>query len=413
MCLQVRYPPRMFAALCDALKARDPLLSAADRLGVQNDAFALARCGLLTTVQLLELVQSFESEDEYTVWADLLGNLSDISLLLQSQPEVFAHFASYVNRLTAKIAARVGWEKAEGEGHTLSLLRAKIIGVTAKYNAQATIDTGLDKFTAYVASGQATAAGAKEGEEEKKAGAAPSAAAASLSPDLRSAVYGIAVKHGAHLGYATMLHLLDKAPTSEEQVRCLQSLAAAADPKLLQRTLLMALSPKVRTQDGPSLIAAVAANPVGAPLYWQFCKENWDGQTRADARTDSPDAGSGRSYTRIGFAIGVLRLALTSFSLCRPCLFVSSAGILKKFGQSSSLSRIASSCGNFSSRAQLDEVRSFFESHAHPGAERAVKQAIERLESNVKWIERDGKEAAEWLAKNEQQFQQKQQQQQA
>jgi len=279
--LQVRYPPRMFAALCDALKSRDPLLSAADRLGVQNDAFALARCGLLTTVQLLELVQSFESEDEYTVWADLLGNLSDISLLLQSQPEVFANFASYVNRLTAKIAARVGWEKAEGEGHTLSLLRAKIIGVTAKYNAQATIDTGLDKFTAYVASGQATAAGAKEGEEEKKAGAAPSAAAASLSPDLRSAVYGIAVKHGAHLGYATMLHLLDKAPTSEEQVRCLQSLAAAADPKLLQRTLLMALSPKVRTQDGPSLIAAVAANPVGAPLYWQFCKDNWDGQSRA------------------------------------------------------------------------------------------------------------------------------------
>lgn len=399
----------MFAALCDALKARDPLLSAADRLGVQNDAFALARCGLLTTVQLLELVQSFESEDEYTVWADLLGNLSDISLLLQSQPEVFAHFASYVNRLTAKIATRVGWEKAEGEGHTLSLLRAKIIGVTAKYNAQATIDTGLDKFTAYVASGQATAAGAKEGEEEKKAGAV----AASLSPDLRSAVYGIAVKHGAHLGYATMLHLLDKAPTSEEQVRCLQSLAAATDPKLLQRTLLMALSPKVRTQDGPSLIAAVAANPVGAPLYWEFCKDNWDGQTRAQLYAQTHRTLEATAAAR----------ALDSLSACfafpsppfalPPCLFVSSAGILKKFGQSSSLSRIASSCGNFSSRAQLDEVRSFFESHTHPGAERAVKQAIERLESNVKWIERDGKEAAEWLAKNEQQFQQQKQQQQA
>ena len=322
--LQVRYPPRMFAALCDAVKARDPLLSAADRLGVQNDAFALTRCGLLTTVQLLELVQSFESEDEYTVWADLLGNLSDISLLLQSQPEVFANFAAYVNRLTAKIAARVGWEKAEGEGHTLSLLRAKIIGVTAKYNAQATIDTGLEKFTAYVASGQATAAGAKEGEEEKKAGAAP---AASLSPDLRSAVYGIAVKHGAHLGYATMLHLLDKAPTSEEQVRCLQSLAAAADPKLLQRTLLMALSPKVRTQDGPSLIAAVAANPVGAPLYWQFCKDNWDGQSRAQPHVQAHPtleaAAAARTLDSLSpcFAVAVLRIPLTFF-LAMPSVFV-------------------------------------------------------------------------------------------
>lgn len=277
----------MFAALCEAVKSRDPLLSAADRLGVQNDAFALTRCGLLTTVQLLQLVQSFENEEEYTVWADLIGNLGDISLLLQSQPEVFANFSSYVNRLTAKIMARVGWEKSEGEGHTLSLLRAKIIGVTAKYGAQSTIDTGLAKFTAYLASGQATA-GAKEEEgeeqkEEKKAGAA-SAPAPTLSPDLRSAVYGIAVKHGAQFGYATMLHLLEKSSMSEEQVRCLQSLASATDPALLRRTLDMALSPKVRTQDGPSLIAAVAANRVGAPLYWEFCKNNWDGQSRAQAR---------------------------------------------------------------------------------------------------------------------------------
>jgi len=51
----------------------------------------------------------------------------------------------------------------------------------------------------------------------------------------------------------------------------------------------------------------------------------------------------------------------------------------------------------------LDEVRAFFADHAHPGAERAVKQAVERLESNVKWSERDGKQAAEWLANNQKQ----------
>lgn len=60
---RVRYPPRLFAALCQAVKERDPLLTPADRLGVQSDAFSLTRCGLLSTVQLLELVRSYKNED--------------------------------------------------------------------------------------------------------------------------------------------------------------------------------------------------------------------------------------------------------------------------------------------------------------------------------------------------------------
>lgn len=59
---RVAYPPKMYAALCQAVADRDPLLTSADRLGVQNDAFALTRCGLITTVQLLELVKSYENE---------------------------------------------------------------------------------------------------------------------------------------------------------------------------------------------------------------------------------------------------------------------------------------------------------------------------------------------------------------
>jgi puromycin-sensitive aminopeptidase len=359
---RVHYSPKLFAALVAAVDARDPLLSASDRLGVQSDAFALARCGLLSTVQLLELVQSYAKETDPAVWSDLLSNLADIALLVQDDAETYDQFARYVHRLLAQILAQVGWTKAKDEAHVTSLLRAKVIGASGRYGQPDTVQKGLERFAAFFGSGQAVAAGsssaAKEGGEVADVAAVDEES--QLSPDLRGAVYGMVVAHGGLAGYESLLYLRSKVSLSEEQVRCLQSLAASRDPALLRRTLDLALSPAVRTQDGPSLIAAVASNRFGTALCWEWTKQRW-------------------------------------------------SDICKKFGQSSSLSRIVGQCGNFASAELGAEVRSFFASHAHPGAERAVKQAVERIDSNSKWRQRDLQAAKEWLKKHDEQQQQQQQ----
>jgi aminopeptidase N len=339
---RVRYPPKMFAALCEAVKAQDPLLTPADRLGIQNDAFAFARCGLLPTVQLLQLLEAYENERDYTVWADLVSNLGEISSLVAADSETTALFSVYVNALLKKILASIGWDKKPDEDHTTSLLRAKIIAVSAKHGESSTVQTALQKFAAFYGSGQATAS--------VEAASGSKDAAVTLSPDLRSSVYAAVVKHGGLFGYESLLYLGSKVTLSEEQVRCLNALGAASDPELLRRTLAYVLSPSVRTQDGPSAISIVAANGKGGDLCWEFCKQNWD-------------------------------------------------AILKKFQQSSSLSRIVGQCGNFATRAKKADVEAFFASHAHPGAERAVKQAVERIESNAQWLERDGKAISEYLQK--------------
>jgi len=342
---RVHYTPKLFSALCAAVAARDPLLSASDRLGVQNDAFALARCGLLSTVQLLELVQSYSAETDPAVWSDLLANLSDIALLVQEDAETYERFQRYVHRLLERILAQVGWEKQPDEPHVTSMLRAKVIGACGRYNHPEVVQSGLTRFAAFLGSGQAAAASA-EGGGQKASGAA------SLSPDLRGSVYNMAVANGGLFGYESLLYLRSRVTLSEEQVRCLQALAASRDPVLLRRTLDLALSPAVRAQDGPSLIAAVAANRFGSALCWEWTKSQW------------------------------------------PAL-------LKKFNQSSSLSRIVGQCGNFSTAAAKEDVEAFFAQHAHPGAERAVKQAVERIDSNAKWRSRDLEQAKEWIKAND------------
>ena len=67
------------------------------------------------------------------------------------------------------------------------------------------------------------------------------------------------------------------------------ALGRATDPALLQRTLNLVLSDKIRMQDAMIPIGAVASNTgdAGRDLAWRFVKENWDalfGKASARAR---------------------------------------------------------------------------------------------------------------------------------
>ncbi|GIT44030.1 MAG: hypothetical protein Ct9H300mP11_19660 [Chloroflexota bacterium] len=61
-------------------------LHATDRLGVQNDAYALSKAGLLPVTQFLSLAQAYQNEDDPSVWSDLASNLRDIEQLICEEP---------------------------------------------------------------------------------------------------------------------------------------------------------------------------------------------------------------------------------------------------------------------------------------------------------------------------------------
>lgn len=62
------------------------------------------------------------------------------------------------------------------------------------------------------------------------------------------------------------------------------------------------------------------------------------------------------------------------------------------------LSRLISSiCSDFVTEARAAEVETFFAEHSAPAANRAIKQACERVRRNVSWLERDGEAIAAFL----------------
>lgn len=172
-----------------------------------------------------------------------------------------------------------------------------------------------------------------------------------IEPDIRGVVYGLAAQHGGAKDYAWLQKRHEIEKLNEEKVRLLRTLGRFRDKGLLSKTLEYSFSKHVRSQDSIVGINNVAANSMGRELAWEFVKKNW------------PE-------------------------------------ILKRFGQGGHmLPHFVKIGGVFKTKEKAKEVREFFRTHETPGAERAVDQTIERIESKADWLARDREKTKTWLEK--------------
>ena len=289
-------------------------LPATDRLGIQNDAYALSKAGLLPITQFLEIAAAYENETDASVWSDLASNLRDIELLVAEEP-CHENFRDFARKLFGPAARRIGWDAREGEGHLDALLRSTVLGQAGGYGDEELLGQATERFKAYLGD------------------------SSSLPPDLRGVVFSLAAQAGNQQTYDQLWDLERQSDLQEEKIRLLLAVSRFTQPDLLLETLRRTLTDDVRSQDTISVVTAVAANLKGRHLAWQFVQDNW-------AEFD-------RRYGDGGF--GIMRLV--------------------------------SVCGNFVDAAKIEEVETFFAEHPAPAAERTIRQALERVRLNSRWLE--------------------------
>ncbi len=244
---RVNYAPAVWSRLGEAV--RSLTLSAADRMGLQNDAFALARAGLLHADHALTLAMAYREETDYTVWADLTANLAELDVLI-SEEAFYNEYQSLGRDLYSALSERLGWDGRSGESHLTTLLRSLVIGQMGGYGDQETVDEARQRFIRFLEDGQP------------------------LVPDLRFPVYRLVVEFGDVDQYESVLELFRKADLHEEKLRCLRALGYSRRVDLLGRTLDLSLSDEVRPQDTPLAVASVAFNNRGRELAWQFLQRH-------------------------------------------------------------------------------------------------------------------------------------------
>ncbi|XP_070599089.1 leucyl-cystinyl aminopeptidase isoform X2 [Erythrolamprus reginae] len=153
-------------------------------------------------------------------------------------------------------------------------------------------------------------------------------------------------------GWQFLLKMYSFVDSEPEKLKILESLASTSDVKKL--IWLMQTSLKgviIRSQDLPTVIKTISQNLPGHLLAWDFVKENWD-------------------------------------------------QLIKKFhrGSYTVQSIVTSTTSQFSTLEHLLEVKSFFESKSEETAQlRYVREAIETIQLNIQWMEKNLALLEKWL----------------
>ncbi len=309
---RVNYSERDWERLMPAIRSME--LPATDRLGLQSDAYALSRAGLLSVARFLSVAESYIDETDSSVWSSLAANLREIEATIADEPCLGA-FRAFGRRLFAAAARRSGWQARPGEGHLGALLRATVLREAGGYGDTEVIAQAQALFEAH------------------------QSGATKVHPDLRGIVYGTTAQEGGRELYERLWELERAADLHEEKTRLLLAMARFRDEGLLRETLERSLAgDEVRSQDTVLVVSAVAANVRGRSLAWDFVKENW---TEFDRR-----------YGDGGF----------------------------------DMMRLVGIVDGFSTEGRHDEVADFFAGHTTSSADRAIRQALERIRLNAAWL---------------------------
>ena len=113
-------------------------ISSVDRLGLQNDAYALMRSGRLPATVFLSLAGAYTGETDAPVWGDLAANLKGLEGLLIDAPFIES-YRSFGRSLFKRVADSTGWDAKPGEQHLDALLRSTALGQHGGYGGAGTI----------------------------------------------------------------------------------------------------------------------------------------------------------------------------------------------------------------------------------------------------------------------------------
>lgn len=310
-------------------------ISPVDRLGLLADLFETAKAGFCETVDAIKFLDHFKKEDKYTVWDIIAQSLGSIKVIMNGH-ELRELMKPYSRELVRIQLARIGWDPKDNESHFDKLLRPIILGLAAAADEPSIIKKATSSFnnledpihTGSFSKQPYTTKRVKRGD---------------IDPELRGVVFGTVAKHGDKNTFEKMLRIHDASTLSEEKNTIVAGLTNFKQPEIINNTLSLIITDKVRIQDISYWIAYSLLNSYAKDKTWQWIKENW--QWLID---------------KTGNDLGFSRLPI----------YVARVNGDQSF---------------------IDEYKEFFSPRITPSIERSYEQGLEMLEWQTAWKKRDSK----------------------
>ncbi|HEY7401273.1 MAG TPA: M1 family aminopeptidase [Actinomycetota bacterium] len=228
-------------------------LSALERYGLVDDAWAAVWAGSASAASFLRLAEGFSDETDVPTWQLILTGLGWFDRFVEGEHR--ERLREFVRTLVRPGLQRLGWEERGGEPDLTRLLRGELL-----------------RSLAVLGRDPEAQAQARELELEATSGE-------HVDAHLAAAAVHIVATIGGSDEYERYRDSAKSLPTPQEQLRYLYALAAFPEPGLMDRTLEACLSDDVRTQDAPYLLARALMNRDLGERVWAFVRDHWEEET--------------------------------------------------------------------------------------------------------------------------------------
>ncbi len=293
-----------------------PKLSAPNRVNLLSDAWSFVQANRAPLSLYFQAIQKLPATADLAEREQVMNAFDYIDRLILGTP-ARASFQSYARSNLRPHFDKLGWEPKSDEPPRSALLRADLIEALGNFGDEQIIAGCNERFQKYLTDPK------------------------SIPPDLRSAIFNVVGRYADEATWKKLHELGLKTTSSEEKQHYYDALAHATDPKLINRTLQIALTEELPTSRAVHLVSRVARCSEHPDIAWQFAKAH---MKELLAKTD---------------ALGANRYA--------PSLFVF-----------------------FSDPARIDEIQSYARKNLPTGSatDKAVAQAVDEIGFRVEFKER-------------------------
>jgi tricorn protease interacting factor F2/3 len=213
-----------------------------DRWGLQNDLFALVRCGEATIDDYLNFLSYYQNEDAFLPLSSIAGNLFQAYLVLEgaNRKKIIATGKS----LLEDTLERIGYNPSTNESQTTAILRDQIILQAVIYGSDHTSAFANDKFKHLTRGGD-------------------------IHPDIQKSILQVGALKGQDSTYRWLIERFQSSVSEHERMNILAAMGCFSREQIIHKALQYVLD-KVPDRNKFIPIVATASNPYALDYLWDW-----------------------------------------------------------------------------------------------------------------------------------------------
>ncbi|NXX16101.1 AMPE aminopeptidase, partial [Podargus strigoides] len=339
---RVNYDSLNWDRLSNLMVSNHRNFSAADRAGILDDAFSLARAGLVNYSVPLGLTRYLTNETDYLPWHRVISSVTYLANMLEDDAALYPRFQEYFLYLVKPIVDQLQWNDLGG--HLERLLRASVLDFACSMDDPQSLNNASQLFEQWL-QGEISQTG-------KGKNIQVLFFYFSIPANLRLLVYRYGMQNsGNETSWNYMFKKYQETSLAQEKEKLLYGLASVKNVTLLDRYLTYVYNTSlIKSQDVFTVLRYISYNVYGKTMAWDWIRLNWE-------------------YLVDRFTIN-----------------------------DRTLGRIVTITQNFNTELQLWQMENFFEKYPNAGAgESPRSQSIEQVKNNIEWLKANKEEIRMWL----------------